>query len=177
MASKKKIPLTLLDPDGGWVNAPVHVSDLDGLPVLLHFWTLDCEDCARQFDAVNQWVVDYGPTGLKVIGVDVTHSDTELRDTNKVEGFAREHGLRYPIAMDDGSMAKAYDVDKHPAFLLFGRDGVLKNRIGGKDAVRRVRELLKALPGQEAPALTGEISYEDERRAMDSQEEQAAASP
>ncbi|MBN9687895.1 MULTISPECIES: peroxiredoxin family protein [unclassified Corallococcus] len=167
MASTK-IPLTLLDPDGGWVNAPVHVSELDGLPVLLHFWTMDCEDCAKQFEAVNQWVVDYGPKGLKVIGVDVTHNETELRDTNKVEGFAREHGLRYPIAMDDGSMAKAYGVDKHPAFLLFGTDGRLKNRIGGKDALRRVRALLKDLPGQESPALHGEVSRE--------QEDQVAAS-
>ncbi|RYZ40672.1 MAG: TlpA family protein disulfide reductase [Myxococcaceae bacterium] len=168
MASTK-IPLTLLDPDGGWVNAPVHVSELDGLPVLLHFWTMDCDDCSAQFEAVNQWVVEYGPRGLKVIGVDVTHSETELRDTNKVEGFAREHGLRYPIAMDDGSMAKAYGVDKHPAFLLFGLDGRLKNRIGGKDAVRRVRALLKDLPEGEQEQLTGQVS--------DAEEAQVPASP
>ncbi|RKH38388.1 peroxiredoxin family protein [Corallococcus llansteffanensis] len=164
MASTK-IPLTLLDPDGGWVNAPVHVSELDGLPVLLHFWTMDCEDCAAQFEAVNQWIVDYGPRGLKVIGVDVTHSETELRDTNKVEGFAREHALRYPIAVDDGSLAKAYGVDRHPAFLLFGTDGRLTHRAAGKDALRRIRALLKDLPEPQDRALSGEVSDAEEAQA------------
>ena len=102
------IPLTLLDPDGGWINAPVVTSaQLRGRPVLLHFWSMDCEDCIGQLAQVQQWIQDYGPRGLVVIGVDVTHSESELRDTNAVERFARKHGLRYPIAVDDGSMAQA----------------------------------------------------------------------
>jgi peroxiredoxin len=138
------VPVTLLDPDGGWINAPVHVSELDELPVLLHFWSMDCEECVAQFDEVKRWVEEFGPRGLKVIGVDVTHSDKELRDTNAVEAFARKHGLRYPIAVDDGSMAQAYGVDAHPAFLIFSaEDGRLHHAFTGPNAPRKVRPVLE----------------------------------
>ena len=120
------VPLTLLDPDGGWINAPVHVSQLHGRPVLMHFWSMDCEDCVQQLDHIQQWLRDYGPRGLVVIGVDVTHSEAELRDTNAVENFARRHGMRHPIAVDDGSMAAAYGVDSHPAYLVFDTQGILR---------------------------------------------------
>lgn len=138
------VPLTLLDPDGGWVNAPVHVSELDELPVLLHFWSMDCRDCAAHFEEVKRWVSEFGPRGLKVIGVDVTQSEKELRDTNAVEAFARKHGLRHPIAVDDGSMARAYGVEAHPTFLVFDADsGRLRHAFSGPDVLRDVRGVLE----------------------------------
>lgn len=144
------IPLTLLDPDGGWINAPVHVSQLRGRPVLLHFWSMDCEDCITQLAQVKQWVHEYGPQGLVVIGVDVTHSERELRDTNAVERFAREHGLRYPIAVDDGSMAQAYGVETHPGYLVFDTQGLLRLQTSTVDQLREVRLVLDRLTGPDA---------------------------
>lgn len=144
------IPLTLLDPDGGWINAPVHVSQLHGHPVLLHFWSMDCEDCTRQFELVQQWMREYGPRGLVVIGVDVTHSESELRDTNAVERFAREHGLRHPIAVDDGSMAQAYGVDSHPGYLIFDMQGILRLHAFTPEQMREVPRILERLTGPDA---------------------------
>jgi peroxiredoxin len=144
------IPLTLLDPDGGWINAPVHVSQLRGRPVLLHFWSMDCEDCTRQFDLVQQWIREYGPRGLAVIGVDVTYSESELRDTNAVERFARQHALRHPIAVDDGSMAQAYGVDSHPGYLVFDRHGILRLYAFTPEQMREVHRLLERLTGPDA---------------------------
>jgi peroxiredoxin len=140
-----KIPLKLLDPDGGWINAPVHVSELDGRPVVLHFWSMACEDCTGQFAEVKQWLDVFGPQGLRFIGVDVTRSQQELSDTNAVEGFARQHGLRYPIAVDDGSMAKAYGVTQHPSFLLFTAEGWLRYHLSGRDAAQKVGSALRLL--------------------------------
>jgi peroxiredoxin len=145
-----EIPLTLLDPNGGWVNAPVHVTETHGRPVLLYFWSMDCESCIQQLDQVRQWQGEYGARGLLVIGVDVTHSDKELRDTNRVEQFAREHGIRYPIAVDDGSMAQAYEVDQHPAVLLFDSYGHLRLHADDVQELRDVRPLLERLTGPDA---------------------------
>lgn len=144
------IPLTLLDPDGGWINAPVHVSQLRGRPVLLHFWSMDREDCIRQFEQVQRWIREYGPRGLAVIGVDVTHSESELRDTNTVERFAREHGLRHPIAVDDGSMAQAYGVDSHSGYLVFDTHGLLRLHAFLPEQEREVRRILDRLTGPDA---------------------------
>ncbi len=144
------IPLTLLDPDGGWINAPVHVSQLHDRPVLMHFWSMDCSTCIDRIDQVQQWIREYGPRGLVVIGVDVTHSEQELRDTNAVEAFARKHGLRHPIAVDDGSMAQAYGVEEHPAYLLFDTRGILRLRVSSLEESRELHMLLERLTGPDA---------------------------
>lgn len=140
---KHDLHLTLLDPDGGWINAPVHVSQLDEFPVLLHFFSMSSDGHAQDFAALQRFIAEFGPRGLKVIGVDVTHSAKELRDTNAVESFAREHKLGYPIAVDDGSMAQVYGVKQTPAWLVFDADGVLRHHFSGEDAARQVRPVLE----------------------------------
>jgi len=145
-----EIPLTLLDPDGGWVNAPVHVTETHGHPVLLHFWSMDCVHCVKQLGQVNDWLRQYGARGLQVIGVDITHSDAELRDTNRVEEFARRHGLTHSIAVDDGSMAQAYEVDNHHAVLLFDPYGHLRLHAEDDQGLRDIQALLERLTGPDA---------------------------
>ncbi len=144
------VPLTLLDPDGGWINAPVHVSQLHGHPVLMHFLSTDCRSCADELPRVQEWIREYGPRGVIVIGVDVTHSEAELRDTNGVEAFALRHGLRHPIAVDDGSIAQAYGVEEHPAYLVFDTQGILRLHAGSREQAREVRMLLERLTGPDA---------------------------
>jgi peroxiredoxin len=149
-SSEHYVPLTLLDPDGGWINAPVHVSQLHGRPVLMHFWSMNCDTCIDQIDRLQEWIREYGPRGLVVIGVDVAHSEQELRDTNGVERFARQHGLRHPIAVDDGSMAQAYGVEDHPSYLLFDTQGYLRLRSSDLENSRDLRMLLERLTGPDA---------------------------
>jgi peroxiredoxin len=144
------VPLTLLDPDGGWINAPVHVSQLRGRPVLLHFWSMDCRACVDQLSLVQNWIREYSARGLVVIGVDVTHSEAELRDTNAVEQFALRHGMRYPIAVDDGSMAQAYGVEEHPSYLLFDAQGILRLNASTPGHMSELRMLLDRLTGPDA---------------------------
>jgi peroxiredoxin len=149
-SAERYVPLTLLDPTGGWINAPVHVSQLHGRPVLLHFWSMDCDSCIDQLAQLQEWLRDYGPRGLVVIGVDVTHSEQELRDTNAVEAFALKHGLRHPIAVDDGSMAQAYGVESHPSYLLFDTQGILRLRASDLERSQELRMLLERLTGPDA---------------------------
>jgi peroxiredoxin len=111
---------------------------------------MDCEDCVDHLEQVRQWAQEYGARGLMVIGVDVTHSDAELRDTNRVEAFAREHGLRVPIAVDDGAMARAYEVEGHPACLVFDAHGILRLHADSPEEMRDVPRLLERLTGPDA---------------------------
>lgn len=137
------LPIKLLDPTGGWVNAPVHVSELDELPVLLHFFSMNEVHSTSDFDDLKRFIAEYGPRGLKVISVDVTHSEKELRDTNAVEAFARKHDLRYPIAVDDGSLARAYGVTRTPAWLVFdAEEGRLRHHFTGRNGAHHVRQVL-----------------------------------
>ncbi|MFP2926269.1 TlpA disulfide reductase family protein [Pyxidicoccus sp. 3LG] len=148
------IPIKLLDPDGGWINSPVHVSELDELPVLLHFFSMKSDTGEEDFTAVKRFIEEYAPRGLKVISVDITHSEKELRDTNAVESFARKHGLVHPIAVDDGSMARAYDVSQTPAWLVFdGDSGRLRHHFAGRNGASKVRGVLDRFTRYESSAV------------------------
>lgn len=138
------IPIKLLDPDGGWVNAPVHVSELDELPVLLHFFSMAEVHSTSEFDELKRFIGEFSPRGLRVISVDVTHSEKELRDTNAVEAFARKHDLTHPIAVDDGSLAQAYGVTKTPAWLLFDAEsGRLRHHFTGRNGAHHLRQVIE----------------------------------
>jgi thiol-disulfide isomerase/thioredoxin len=148
------VPLTLLDPEGGWINAPVHVHDLHGRPVLLHFWSTNCDPCEGQVLELQGWLKEFGPRGLRVIGVHVPMAEEELEkalDTNALEAEVKRLGLRYPVAVDDGSMAAAYGVEGLPACLVYDPNGVLRHRAAGEDALSPLlRQLLERLTGPEA---------------------------
>lgn len=148
------VPLTLLDPEGGWINAPVHVHDLHGRPVLLHFWSTNCESCKEQFPRLQSWLAEFGPKGLQLIGVHVPMEGEDLAkdlDTNAIEATVKRLGLRYPVAVDDGSMAAAYGVEALPAYLVYDPNGVLRHRAAGEDALSPLlRQLLERLTGPEA---------------------------
>ncbi|WP_426749424.1 TlpA disulfide reductase family protein [Myxococcus sp. Y35] len=150
---KLDIPITLLDPDGGWINTPIHVSELDEQPVLLHFFSLKQRGSDEDIDAVKRIIAEFAPQGLRVISVDVTGSDKELRDTNAVEAFARKHGLFHAIAVDDGSMAQAYDVLDTPAWLVFDADsGRLRHHFVGKNGAHHARRVLERFVRSSAAA-------------------------
>jgi hypothetical protein len=143
--SSLHIPLTLLDPDGGWVNAPLHVHELHGRPALLHFWSRNDAACRRELQQLLGWVEPLLPRGLQLVGVHVPMTRGEKLDTNAIEAAARELGLRYPIAVDDGSLAQSYGVDALPAYLVFDADGWLRHRMCGTHASDDVHPVLEHL--------------------------------
>ena len=119
------VPLTLLDPEGGWVNAPVHVHELHGRPVLLHFWTERFAYRQARMARLQGLLREFIPRGLQVIGVHTPLFGQEPArpiDTNELEDLVKRLGIHYPVAADDGSMATVYGVTSAPAYLLFGGD-------------------------------------------------------
>ncbi len=152
--SSLDVPLTLLDPEGGWINAPVHVHDLRGKPVLLHFWN-ELDDVSQaQLPLLKTLLDEFLVKGLQVIGVHVPVPSEELKhalDTNDIEATVKRLGFRHPVAVDDGSMAAAYGVEVLPAYLVFDSFGIIRLRVAGEDAMRvELRRILDRLTGPEA---------------------------
>ena len=154
-----RIPLTLLDPDGGWVNAPVHVSELHDRPVLLHFWSTHCVSCKEQLPPLHRLIAELEPRGLRVIGVHVPlNEDEDALDTNVIETEARRLNLKHPIAVDDGSMAQSYGVKAIPAFLVFDKNGELRHQVSGEKALGHLRSALERAVEAHVSAPHGDIS-------------------
>ena len=76
--SSHDVPLTLLDPEGGWINAPVHVHELRGRPTLLYFWSELSKTNQEQLPKIKALLDEFVPKGLQVIGVHVPMDGEDL---------------------------------------------------------------------------------------------------
>jgi thiol-disulfide isomerase/thioredoxin len=152
--SSLDVPLTLLDPEGGWINQYVHVHDLRGRPVLLHFWNELNGASQEQLPRLKTLLDEFLPKGLQVIGVHVPVPEEDLKhalDTNDIETTVKRLGFRHPVAVDDGSMAAAYRVQALPAYLVYDAFGIMRLRVAGGEALGPVlRQILSRLTGPEA---------------------------
>ncbi len=152
--SSLDVPLTLLDPRGGWINAPVHVHDLHGRPVLLYFWTERFTSSQTQLPRLQALVREFIPRGLQVIGVHVPMKGQDAKqamDTNDIEATVKRLGFHHPVAVDDGSMAQAYGVQGTPAYLVFDESLKLRLRVLGDESLEEaLRPLLERLTSAES---------------------------
>ncbi|OJH37644.1 TlpA family protein disulfide reductase [Cystobacter ferrugineus] len=158
MSSKSSldVSLTVLDPPGGWINAPVHVHDLHGRPVLLYFWTERFASSQSQFPRLQSLVREFIPRGLQVIGVHVPmkgQAPDQAMDTNDIEATVKRLGFHHPVAVDDCSIAQAYGVRGTPAYLVFDESLKLRLRVMGDESLEEVlRPLLERLTSAESTA-------------------------
>ena len=63
----------------------------------------------------------------------------------QVAGFGREHGLHYPLLIDDGSAGRAYRVVTLPHSVLVAPDGTVAGRFRGQVTAAGVRSALEGM--------------------------------
>lgn len=110
---------TLLDLDGNAVS----LSDYEGKAVQLHFWATWCAVCRREHGALNAMA-------RRVEGADDRALLTIAVDSGsaaEIAAYAEEKGLEYPILIDDGTIAAAYQVSAFPTDYALDRE----HRISG----------------------------------------------
>ncbi|MFK7735403.1 MAG: TlpA family protein disulfide reductase, partial [Pirellulaceae bacterium] len=107
-----------------WLNTNAEsLEDFRGQYVLLDFWFIGCGPCMRDMPSVKIAQQQYSKHGFSVVSVNVLGQKVE-----DVESFARQHGMNYPIVVDDakGSILEAYrplGVAGFPSYILLGPDG------------------------------------------------------
>src|SRR5215510_13293742 len=85
-----------------WVNStPLTAEQLRGKVVLVDVWEYTCINWIRTAPYVKAWHRDYAALGLVVVGVHSPEFDFG-REREHIDGGIREHGLTYPIAIDNG---------------------------------------------------------------------------
>jgi peroxiredoxin len=96
--------------------------DLGGLygkkAVYLKFWATWCIPCRRQMPHFEH-VFETAGADLAVIAINVGMNDS----VDDVRKFREEYGLGMPIAIDDGRLAKAFNLQVTPEHVVIGRDG------------------------------------------------------
>lgn len=115
------------------VGAPVPMyatQSLDGKSIevggaepatVLNVWATWCTSCAEEMSALDSLQHEFGPHGLRVIGVSVDDGDAE-----RVRRFAESHHLDFIVAHDPaGDIQRTYALVGVPTTFVIARDGRL----------------------------------------------------
>jgi thiol-disulfide isomerase/thioredoxin len=110
-----------------------------GKPVYLNFFASWCEPCNDEASTIQALSKKYAASGVTVVGVDVEENAA------KAGGFARTHGLTYPVVVDSGSMRDAYGVNGLPQHVFIDRNGVVRDLVPGEMDAGEIDAQLKAI--------------------------------
>lgn len=108
-----------------------------GKPVLIEVFAGWCGACKRSAPALAEAYRQNA--GVSFLGVSMDGSpDDALR-------VKKDWGIPYDVAHDDGSVAKRYDIEVLPTFILVGKDGVVRRVSTGVVSPKEVSGWLSEL--------------------------------
>ncbi len=95
-----------------WYLGEGDVNLTSGDATLVVFWEVWCPHCRREVPNMKEVYSQWNGKGLQVVGLTrITRSATE----EKVTEFIQEQDVNYPMAKEDGSVAKHFNVSGIPA--------------------------------------------------------------
>ena len=131
-----------------WFNTPddepLKLAALRNRVVLLEFWTFACVNCQRTLPFLRRMHARYQPD-LTVVGVHTPEFAFE-RSFQNVERAVREHGLGYPVGLDNDFVAwNAYGNRYWPTIYLIDRAGRIRHTQVGEGNYGRTEGAIRAL--------------------------------
>lgn len=115
------------------------LSDQKGQAVLVNIWATWCPPCEAEMPAIEKMYQEYKEQGFVVLAVNSTFQD----DPFDITPFAEEHGLTFPILLDEtGDISRSYQVRSLPSSFFIDQQGIITEVvIGGpmSEALLRAR--------------------------------------
>ncbi len=110
-----------------------------GKPVLMEVFASWCGACEHAAPMVDEVYRDAEKSGVVFVGVSV---DSDARAARRVQ---ESWPIAYPVAVDDGSVQRAYGVSLLPTFVLIDKDGMIKRVSAGVPSRRTLSRWLAEL--------------------------------
>jgi thiol-disulfide isomerase/thioredoxin len=103
-------------------------AELRGKVVLIDFWATWCQPCKKEMPGYQKLLDQYGSRGFTVVGFKF---DT-MMDTEDPILFAKDIGVRYPLAVADHDLKQKFGgIQGLPTTMLYDRLGILRQKIVG----------------------------------------------
>jgi peroxiredoxin len=113
-----------------------------GHPVWVNFFATWCEPCKAELPQIEQRYKSHRAMGLVVYGVD------QQEDAVGVRSFTAHYGVTYPIAIDPGAAAFAFNIHTIPLSVFVDSTGIVRYISIGQMQPAEMDEALKTiLPG------------------------------
>ena len=140
VANRKEMPATTLPQLGGgeW-----KLADHRGQVVLINYWATWCGPCREELPGLMQVARESGTKGLAVVGVSLdTGADAQAR----VQQFATQYRLPYPVAFPD-AMWNGYAGEVGiPTTVLVDRQGrIVKTYVGAVERADLAKDVAALL--------------------------------
>ena len=134
-------------------SAPFDMATLKGKTVLLDFWATHCGPCKKTLPAL-QAVYQRYKDDPKVVIMSV-NLDMGAQRVPMVSRYMQSRKLSFPVLMDTGALANAYNVQFIPLLVVVDPDGkVMKAEVGikGQDVGSIVTHLVRAVEAARGPS-------------------------
>jgi thiol-disulfide isomerase/thioredoxin len=145
-------PLPSLEGVTEWINGAPNAAELEGKPVVVHFWSMSCHICHDTADQVAGWRKTFEPRGVKFVSIHQPRGPEEL-DAAKVTADAQgAMEIVQPCAIDnDHTLVDRFENQFVPAFYVFDRKHQLRHfQAGDKGYDRIVSAIERVLTEEEA---------------------------
>lgn len=129
----------------GWINsAPISLAQSRGSVTLVNFWTYSCINSRRPMTYLKRWHTEYGPLGLKLIGIHTPEFAFEHQRSN-VEKYVQQEEIRFPVGLDNAYATwNAFQNEAWPAFYLVDRQGRVVQIWEGEDHAHEMERVIRA---------------------------------
>ncbi len=121
------------------------VDDLEeltrGKVVVLDFWASWCPPCKASVPHVNKLYEKYKGRGVSVYGINL---DTKRQETAARRAI-KSWGIKYPVLLDSGAVARKFKVVGIPMLVVIDKDGTLKSTGVSIDSIGEAEKALDEL--------------------------------
>jgi thiol-disulfide isomerase/thioredoxin len=105
----------------------ISLDALHGKVVVLDFWATWCPPCLAMLPALHELDAEWKDRGVSFVGI---NSDGDIAP-EALQGFLRQHGVPYPVVIDDGEVGARYKVRSLPQMVVIGKDGSVRKTFVG----------------------------------------------
>ena len=117
----------------------IHLSDMQGKPVLVNFWATWCGPCQVEMPLIQEYYEKYSPD-LKVMAVNY---DEAVGD---VQPYVKELGLTFPVILDPGGkITDLYRIRGFPTTYFIDSEGFVQGVYVGIMSKHTLEENLKKI--------------------------------
>ena len=108
----------------------LRLSEFRSEVVALVFWASWCGDCRTQLPALQRLQQQFAGDGLRLVSVNLDH------DLKSARSSAADLRVAFPVLFDEqGEVGRQYDLQDLPALVLIDRDGRVRSRRDGREAL------------------------------------------
>lgn len=118
----------------------IKLSNYKGKVVIIDFWGLWCPPCKKMIPVLAQFVNECSKEGVSLLGI---HSVSNFPGNDKIDFFAGEVGVNYPMLIGTSDNEKNYQISAFPTLYIIGKDGFVNHKFMGYHSLESIKEKVR----------------------------------